>query len=70
MKREREITAVEYNVSPDILKVAKTIDDIVNNGVFSTEVWLYCPEKIEVDNHNYSAAIIKRRLLSRKACLK
>lgn len=67
--RKREITAVEYNVSPDILKVAKTIDDIVNNGVFSTEVWLYCPEKIEVDNHNYSGSYYKAQVTVKEGLL-
>lgn len=41
--RKREIMEVEKDVSPDILKVGRTIDQIVNGEVFDTTLQLNCP---------------------------
>ncbi|MFA5888286.1 MAG: hypothetical protein WC852_06270 [Candidatus Nanoarchaeia archaeon] len=61
-EKKKEIIKVEQEFSPEILKVARTIDDIVNNQVFTTEVWLYCSEKIEVDNSTYSGSDYKAQV--------
>lgn len=52
--RKREIIAVEKDVSPDILKVARTIDQIVNNEVFSTNVELSCYDRNCYRHYGYN----------------
>lgn len=60
--RKREIMDVEPDVSRDILRVARTIDQIVNNEVFSTEIKIECPGKTRIEEYepeirNYTAQV-------------
>ena len=58
--RKREIMSVEPDVSRDILRVARTIDDIVNNEVFTAKVFLddednkWKGTKFTVSNYDYN----------------
>lgn len=61
-EKKREIITVEQEYSPEILKVARTIDDIVNNQVFTTEIEIECPGKTRVEEYepeirNYKAQV-------------
>lgn len=68
---KREIIAVEREVSPDILKVARTIDQIVNGEVFSTDVQLKCQDEkcgsyytyIPQNKHYFAKVTVKDGLL-------